>query len=92
MLRRRHANPCHQLPWMFETREVTQFGHQTDCRREVDAAHRLQGKYDWIEPPIDDGFTQSQFQPLALREPILNRAPMFVERQLLPGAVKRERT
>ncbi len=62
------ANPSHQLPRMFETREVTQFRHRADCRREVDSAHRLQSQYDWIEPPTNDGFTQSQLQPLALRE------------------------
>lgn len=32
---------------------------------------------------------QCQLQPLALRKPVFDRAPMFVERHLLPGAVER---
>lgn len=75
---------------MFETREVTQFGHWADSRCEVDSAHRLQSKCHWMEPPTDDGLMQSQLQPLALREAVPNRAPMLVERQLLSDAVERD--
>ncbi|MGF6547339.1 hypothetical protein QFZ96_002410 [Paraburkholderia youngii] len=37
---------------------------------------------------VEPLFVQCQFQQLALGEPVFKRAPMLVERQLLPGAIK----
>ncbi|CAB3775186.1 hypothetical protein LMG29542_08568 [Paraburkholderia humisilvae] len=88
VFRGRHANPRHQLPGMFEARQITQFRDQSNCRREVDSTHGLQGEHDRIKTPLGDRFTQCQLQPLALGESILDRASVFVERQLLPRAVE----
>jgi hypothetical protein len=57
--------------------------------RRTDGAHRLQSQYGRIKSPVDDRLAQRCFKAITLREPVLNRASMFVKRQLLPLVAKR---
>jgi len=70
--------------------QIAQFGCQSHRGRELDATHSLQGQYSGIKPPVGNSLTQRYLQSFTLRQPILDRTAVFVERQLLPRAVERE--
>src|ERR1700687_5094529 len=74
---------------MFKSRQVTEFREHSDGRDELHTAHRLQPEYGRIEPPVDDRLAQGRLETLACPQRVLDRASMFVKRQLLPLAVKR---
>ncbi len=69
---------------MLEARQVSQFRHQSNSRRELDAPHGLQRQYRRIETPARQCLAQCPLQPFALGKPVLNGAPVFIKGQLLP--------
>src|SRR5258708_13024569 len=75
---------------MREARQVTQLREQPDGGGELDAAHGLQGEHGWIKPPLLNRFAQGRFQALAPREVVLDGAPVFSKRDVLPVAIEGE--
>jgi hypothetical protein len=76
------AQPAHQLARIVEAREVADLGDQAQGDGELHPAQRLQGLDGGIEAPGRCRLAQHRFQTLALRQPVLDRAPVLLEGQL----------
>src|SRR5579864_9025311 len=74
---------------MVKARQIPEFGEHSNGRGELHTSHGLQAQDGRIEPPVCHGLTQGGFNTLALGEPIFNRAPKFLKRELLPFATER---